>query len=373
MPPQPQPQRESSKRTSGRLTALQSTYVLDTHDLPTWQGQALFFPAMPDVIELARKTDYAVVNARYAPDGIHIYKSTFPLEIPITFKLASNDIDFCPKGVYSLLQMAALLHSLVLPLGTQDKKVTTTQMAPTVGEPAPAIAGQPSTSSASNAQDPNVSTSCEQDDALRPPVTCALELMWTEAEGPGIVCIGYVKDVSAKFSGPWLRGPRQSFNLPSFCDFSFTFVHAPGYGNDYTKTGQGLGQQVHAYAQYVEKHFYSTFGLSNDGAAGSKYRGLRDGPPEDIKPPNVPPVTAAQVATLPSTLEARVKAETNKNENLIRERDQLASRLGEFPAIASQEAYRRYAELNRRINTQDYVPVTTPWWSTVVLQGRGHY
>jgi hypothetical protein len=243
---------------------------------------------MPDIIELARKAEYVVTPpTRYMPDGIHVYKGTAPMEIPISFKLASNDIEFCPRGAYSLLQMAALLHSLVLPLGVQGQNVEASISLPTEAE----IKAQ----TASNPVSISISARSAQEDSLRPPVTCGLELMWTESGGPGIVCIGYVKDVSAKFAGPWMKGPNQSFNLPSFCDFSFTFVHAPGYGNDYTKTGEGLGQNVHAYAQDVMNKFYNTFELSKQGNKGGGYRGLDALAPENLS--NAPKYT---LGSLPS-------------------------------------------------------------------------
>ena len=74
------------------------------------------FPSMPDVVELARSADYYVNYSPVMPDGMHQYRGTKPLEIPLAFKLHAMDRTFCPYGALTLLQLAARLHSFVLPL-----------------------------------------------------------------------------------------------------------------------------------------------------------------------------------------------------------------------------------------------------------------
>lgn len=276
-----EPVRVKSAQTCGRLTALAGRFALDEFVQPTLRGKVLYFPSMPETIELARKAEYVVTPpTRFIPDGIHVYKGTAPMEIPISFKLAANDSEYCPEGAYSILQAAALLHAMVLPIGNSSIPNKASYNNPTVGEPAAAKAQNPT--------DVNVDVSSAQEDSLRPPVTCLLELMRIGQSGPGIVCVGYVKDISTKFSGPWLRGPNQSYNLPSFCDFSFTFVHAPGYGNDYGKAGD-LGQNVNAYADWILQRFYHTLDLSKKG--DMRYRGFEAPAKEQteiINKPNIP-------------------------------------------------------------------------------------
>jgi len=222
---------------------------------------AINFPAMPDAIELARSVEYMVVNSQVMPDGIHQYKWTNPLNIPFTFKLHSFDKEFCPKGAKSLLELAALLHAMALPISKSGQatkiNVTVNQTKPNA---APANDASSQTARAQASDSPyNVTPQTDAD--FSPPVTLRLELIFVDSGGPGIVCTGYLKDVRVKLNGPWLRGPNRSCNLPTSGDFEFTFVHVPGYGNNFSISANTLGKNatmVQAFADDVKKKLYNT-------------------------------------------------------------------------------------------------------------------
>jgi hypothetical protein len=57
-------------------------------------------------------------------DGIHYYKGVRPLDIPFSFRLHAFDKDFCPNGVYTMLQLAGRLHAMALPIDTGEKVPT---------------------------------------------------------------------------------------------------------------------------------------------------------------------------------------------------------------------------------------------------------
>lgn len=236
---------------------------------------AINFPAMPDTLDLARSVEYMIVNSQVMPDGVHQYKATQPLSIPFSFSLHAFDKEYCPQGALSLLQVAALLESFALPIS-----VTGTGTAVYV-KVAQAQPGQtPSNDvnskiSRSQVPDSPYSTELAANADFRPPVTLRLELVFVDDNSPGIVCTGYVKDVKSRLKGPWLRGPNRSANLPTSCDYEFTFVHVPGYGNSEKVYGNSLGQDAtmaQAYADDVKKKLYNTLNLSV--ISGSTYRGL---------------------------------------------------------------------------------------------------
>jgi hypothetical protein len=117
----------------GRLVSLSSTfngvkdYLSQTGDASS--SVVINFPSMPETLDLGRRADYLQTTAPYTPDGIHLYKKTMPLEIPISFSLHSKD-PFCSKGGLSLLIMAAKLHSLVLPM---NRDASRSRISVTVG------------------------------------------------------------------------------------------------------------------------------------------------------------------------------------------------------------------------------------------------
>jgi hypothetical protein len=232
------------------------------------------FPAMPDTIELLRAADYSVTTTPGDPDGIHVYLGTKPQEIPINFKLHSFDKQYCTRGALTLLQLAARLHSLVLPISATGlgQYAPTAPLAPTTNAAVlEAQSQQPSTVSVQANSIINGASATNSN-----PTVCLLQLIWIGATSPGICCQGYVKDVGVKLNGPWLRGPEGSYNLPTSGDFSFTFVHRPGFSNgggmlaagasadDIASAGAAASLNVQsALAADVQTYLYNTRGLIN--------------------------------------------------------------------------------------------------------------
>lgn len=262
--------RPSSYPYSGRLIALPSSrslavgQTLDLHD-----QISIDFPAMPDSIELTRSAEYTVLSNMILPDGVHQYKGTRPLEIPFSFRLHAFDEAFCPNGSYTLLQLAARLHSLILPIDTSGGKTTITAKAGTTS-------GNTESEQEARAVAPDGGLGFTADLAAKQnvfnPVTVLLQLIFTEQNSPGISAIGYIREVSVKLNGPWLRGPGKSSNLPSSGDFSFTFVHRPGHGNAFNLQSTDFDLQPQAYANTVKERFYNTRSL----VQVANYQGLND-------------------------------------------------------------------------------------------------
>jgi hypothetical protein len=270
--------RDASFPFCGRLIALPTTRALDVgEDVSLLNELSIDFPAMPDSIDLNRAADYNVTVPINLADGIHQFKGTRPLEIPFSFRLHSFDQQFCPQGALTLLSLAARLHSFVVPIDTGDLAI-------------PAKAGAVTSNSDShiekNAADADGGTDMVAviGNKIAPPVTCRLELIFTDQSSPGIACTGYVREVAVKLNGPWLRGPGKSSNLPSSGDFSFVFVHHPGHGN--SNVGDVGDLFAQAYANVVKDRFYNTRQL----AQSSNYQGLADPPPVFISVDS-PPAT----------------------------------------------------------------------------------
>lgn len=291
--------RRSDELLCGRLVALPTSHSMT--DLENVQKQrglknniiSIDFPAMPDTIELARTTDYWVNPNLVMPDGIHQYKATKPLEIPISFKLHAMDSQYCKQGALTLLQLAARLHSFVLPISTFRGAY---KIAPSAEDPQPtngqSNVGQTEAASkqANTFQVTGADNSTQG--AIYPPVTCWLHLMWTGEQQPGISCIGYVREVKVQFNGPWLRGPNKSFNLPTSADFSFVFIHRPGHTNNLAArvdtafpSINGIASQ--AFADDVRKNLYNTRHL----IAAFEYQGFNSSVPANATPPPEQPPT----------------------------------------------------------------------------------
>lgn len=269
-------QRASSYPYSGRLIVLESGR---TKDFDPFAGLSSFvainLPSMPESVELARAVDYLVVNNQVMPDGIHQYKATAPLSIPISFRLHAMDKEFCPQGSLSLLQVGGLLHSFALPISSTGAAAP---LRVTVGQSQPQKPPNNETSSlvarAQSADNPyNVTPESGSD--FSPPVTLRLELIFVDENSPGVVCTGYLKDVRVRFNGPWLRGPGRAGNLPTSGDYDFTFVHVPGYGNNFSLTTSPSGvdsTMAQAFADDVQKKLYNTRELTL--ISDRNYRGL---------------------------------------------------------------------------------------------------
>jgi len=272
-----------SSRMNGRLLALPSrSHVLKNYDPvydprnPKVQNALLLstcidFPAMPDVIELARRAEYNVHPNQVMPDGIHQYKHTSVLKIPVSFKLHYADTAYCTEGALTLLKIAARLHSFILPIKTGNEEIF---FGAKIGRDFPAATDdsqkEKDAQNANNSFDGIDVASVVGAEHIYNPVVCQLELMYIDENSPGIVCRGYVDEVSAKLQGPWLRGPELAFNLPTQAEYSFTFVHRPGHQNPVdTKIVQ---RQPQAFANDVRQKLYFTRSL----VQMADYKGLDD-------------------------------------------------------------------------------------------------
>ncbi len=249
----------------GRLVVLESGRTSQYDPFAGLAAVAINFPTMPENIELVRSVEYVVTPSWTTPDGIHQYNWTNPLNIPVSFKLHAFDKEYCPQGALSVLQVASLLHSFTLPIsstsGGASVQVTVAQSQP---QAVPNGETDSVLNRASSADTP-YNTTPESAANIDPPVTLRLELMFVDTQKPGIACIGYLKDVRVRFNGPFLRGPGQSYNLPTSADFEFTFVHVPGYGNNFSLAANPQGQspvQSQAMAGDVKDKFYNTLDIS---------------------------------------------------------------------------------------------------------------
>jgi hypothetical protein len=286
----------------GRLVSLSSTfngvkdYLSQTGDASS--SVVINFPSMPETLDLGRRADYLQTTAPYTPDGIHLYKKTMPLEIPISFSLHSKD-PFCSKGGLSLLIMAAKLHSLVLPM---NRDASRSRISVTVGNYyGAASSGQggsgkapskPKDSSSAGTPEGQTQESIAfngdtgQATTVFPPA-CLLDLISVgDRDGaPGVRCVGYISEVGVKLKGPWLRG-QQVYgqngirNVPTSGDFSFKFVHAPGFSNYFggalTSPFQLSG--LSAFADDVLENFYNTLPLTQGQEVTNRYIGFGENP-----------------------------------------------------------------------------------------------
>jgi hypothetical protein len=268
------------------------------------------FPAMPEVLDLARQAEYLVAPVYMNPDGIHVYKDTKPLEIPVSFSLSIHDRDYCRHGALTLLATAAKLHTLVLPISMQasgkDRCTTSQQVGSTYqafaqaksfesqSKELPLGTTPPKTkANTANSVDPKA-TEVTQDQNLTapistmnqlsstyPPVAVLLDLIsdGRDAEiSMGVTCVGYINSVRTRFKGPWLQPSTPlGKNMPSKLEVEFTFVHYPSYTNSPSGQNQSANsiQQmiINAYADDVRRNFYNTVGLTQN--LFQTYQGIR--------------------------------------------------------------------------------------------------
>jgi hypothetical protein len=221
----------------------------------------IYLPQLPEDIELSRENQYDDNNTFATPDGLFVYKSTNPLEIPLSFSLHAYD-DLCPQGPKTLLDIAAALQALQLPAsGTfKNAKAASAQQS---GNKA---ADSESTPTPSTNATPAIPDSPSFD--LKFPPACSLRLIQAGQGGKGINCVGFVKRVAVKLHGPFLQTSDQAngFNLPSAITCDFVFVHSPLYTNNMQSLGGAqrpiIGPDVYAY-------FYNTAAVT--AAAGLSY------------------------------------------------------------------------------------------------------
>lgn len=272
--------RTTSAPYSGRLIVLRQVGKVDSVDSDTLgltEEFAIDFPSQPESIDLDRTANYEVSENMVIPDGVHQYTGTSPLEIPVSFELHYQDRDYCPEGALTLLKVAARLHSFLLPISTAggfSVKVRVGDSGFDNGVEEVPSTGHDDDSLGANAIGSNVAPdfSIEDADSIFYPVTLRLELMYVDDNSPGIVCTGYIKSVGVKLKGPFMKGPGNSRNLPTKAEYSFTFVHVPGYGNNYNSSAGSLGFQRQAFANTVKDQLYNTRSLSFGGG----YRGLSE-------------------------------------------------------------------------------------------------
>jgi len=93
------------------------------------------------------------------------------------------------------------------------------------------------------------------DSTYKYPPACSLRLIQAGAQGLGVHMIGFVKDTTPIFHGPWMQTADggNSYNLPTACTYRFTFVHNPSY----TNTLQ-FGKFINAYGPDIFQYFYNT-------------------------------------------------------------------------------------------------------------------
>lgn len=225
---------------------------------------SIAFPSMPDTIDLVRRANYNVVSTFTLPDGFHQYKGTDPLSIPLSFEVHAFDREFCPQGGLSLLDIAAMMHALTLPISTEDTLITTTS----AGAAVPSNVAQTNDANVANkagTATPNTVTVTGGEKSTYFPVPVLLDLIYTGANSPGVHCIGYVNEVATKFHGPWLSGgSTNARNLPSKLTVNFTFVHRPSHTNRFSndQTASNIRQQhVQAFADTVKNRLYNTRSL----------------------------------------------------------------------------------------------------------------
>lgn len=296
----------SSKRKDGamcgRLVSLASADTLtsgvNSNNLrttnPLRRSIAIEFPAMPDEFTLKRSALYTESPSVYNPDGLHTFTGVNPLHIDFSFRLHQADRVYCPNGPYTLLEVAAYLHAMLLPV--QTGSVNQNDTAAYGAE----VAGDSSTNDSPALEEKSkrsVVASVLQR-AIARPTTCQLELMETGPNRAGILCRGYVKDVSVRFLGPFLRGKGNIYNLPTAAEYSFTFVHVPGYQNAAAFDPGGMYQALSAT---VRDRLYNTRDLVKDGAMA--YQGIEDIPaPENGPIPlmTLPVQANPNIPTLPS-------------------------------------------------------------------------
>jgi hypothetical protein len=238
------------------------------------------FPNLPDEIDLMRSSEWRVTQSPLLPDGFHMYDHTSPLELPFTFKIHAFD-DYSVNGPETILQIAAKLHALQLPIINSKQSGKITRDSGDVPESNTDSAKQ------QKGENPNRqelgSTLTVENNVYGTnywfPPACVLNLM-IGSGGPtalGICCIGYVKNVSTKLKGPWLNSGRADVNrnLPSAGEFSFVFVHAPSYTNSLNFDGDNklLTAQVGSYR--MKNSFYNTVGLLSEAGVDVGYKGLK--------------------------------------------------------------------------------------------------
>jgi hypothetical protein len=220
---------------------------------------------MPDSVDLARRANYNVLTTFTMPDGFHQYRGTEPLEIPFTFQLHAFDDEYCPQGCFTVLDVAAKLHALVVPIAPRRQSITTRSagLAATPGK-------KPEPEQENDAVSPLGPRDVQPiggETSTYFPVACLLDLIDAGNLAPGIRCVGYVKDVETRLLGPFLTPPSVGKNLPSGLEARFTFVHRPSHTNRFSgdqRSDEILIENVQAYANDIKDRLYNTADLTQN-------------------------------------------------------------------------------------------------------------
>lgn len=219
----------------------------------------IFLPHLPEDIEFSRDNNYDQAgNNPIMPDGLWIYQYTNPQEIPLAFTLHAFD-ELCPQGSQTLLDIAAKLQSLLLPANNQTLEDRATALA--AGQSTAKAVSQELSSTSTNPKpgENNSGVMNQQTKKIAYPPACSLRLIQAGVRGLGVHCVGFVKNASVTFHGPYLQTEdgANSYNLPTAATYKFTFVHNPSYTNTLQmgKVVQALGPDIYSY-------FYNTGHLS---------------------------------------------------------------------------------------------------------------
>lgn len=255
-------------------------------------GQVVInFPCMPDTLELARRANYYnAVQSPITPDGFHVYKSTDPLTIPVSFTLNAFDTDYCGEaGPLVLLSIAAKLHALAMPIAPSKD---TTALAPyNPASPPPNGATEASQRQDNSLQIGSGNFEVPAKSHFFFPPACALQIVLAQVGGGpgqtalsndgirsiGINCVGFITDVRVVFKAPWLQGSFSSDgvrNMPSAAEYHFTFTHQPGYTNN-VQGGNFSGAAptlITTTARDIYERLYNTIDIRNN----VRYAGLLD-------------------------------------------------------------------------------------------------
>jgi hypothetical protein len=271
------PSSPNAPTVNGRLVTLSSLTPGSLQQLTNASNVAnsiiINFPAMPDSIELARRANYFVLSTFTLPDGFHQYQYTEPLEIPFSFRLHSMDTEYCPQGSLTLLDVAAKLQALLLPIASQGQNVVTRSAGAAIDGGAQTDNSEVAQERRAFSADRNLVKLSGGETSTSFPVAVLLDLIYAGPDAPGISCIGYVKDVNVKLNGPFLTPPgSKNKNLPMSIDAAFTFVHRPSHSNKFSASQTGVVSQdnVQAFADDVKNRLYNTVDLVQQ----SSYQGF---------------------------------------------------------------------------------------------------
>ena len=245
---------------------------------------AIWFPSMPEEISLRRTASYFVAQMPNAPDGVHVYRYTSPLEVPMSFVLHAFDTDYCAEGPVTLLKVGALLHSYTLPINDDDSQNTTLSfIGKKVDDKAKSNDGDDSSLESKDGTETNwwdeatYKATFDAYTGYHFPPACFMNVL--VGGQYGISCVGYVRDVNVTYQGPWLDGPvgdsggggytsNDYRNLPSSAKYEFTFVNVPTYSNSYKQQNSALWRS--AMARDVANGLYNSQTIRrNAGSIGS--------------------------------------------------------------------------------------------------------